>query len=214
MMTEMKRDISNTGLIAGRLCLDFTNTLDWRGTDNPFELLNNYEDLVTWSGRLGLLSDQETCHVLEIAGQKMTQSGSVYKRALALREALYRIFANIAQTQKPNQDDLVIFNQELSAAMARSRVSATASGFKWQWADQENPLDQVLWPIVFDAATLLTSDMLSRVGMCADKKCAWLFLDTSKNHKRRWCSMEDCGNRAKFQRHYKRKLKQGMNTKK
>jgi len=210
----MKRDISNTGLIAGRLCLDFTNTLDWRGMDNPFELLNNYEDLVTWSGRLEILSDQEMRRVLQITALQTAQSDSVYKRAIALREALYRIFAKISQNRKPDQDDLNIFNRELSSAMARSQVSATASGFKWQWADHENQLDRMFWPIVQDAATLLTSDMLSRVGMCSDEKCAWLFLDTSKSHKRRWCSMEDCGNRAKFQRHYKRKLKQGMNTKK
>lgn len=201
----MKRDITNIGLISGRLCLDFTNTLDWRGTDKPLELLNNYKDLLTWSGRLGLISDQETCQALEIASQETNRSELVYRRAIALREALYLIFAKICQNKKPDQTEFEIFNHELSAAMARSRISTAASGFKWQWSDKNNPLDRILWPIAFDAATLLTSDMLDRVGMCSDKKCAWLFLDTSKNHKRRWCSMEDCGNRAKFQRHYQRK---------
>ena len=28
--------------------------------------------------------------------------------------------------------------------------------------------------------------------------------DTSRNHSRRWCSMESCGNRAKAKRHYRR----------
>jgi len=43
------------------------------------------------------------------------------------------------------------------------------------------------------------------VRACASKTCQWFFLDTSKNHRRRWCDMTKCGNRAKFQRFYSRK---------
>jgi len=59
--------------------------------------------------------------------------------------------------------------------------------------------------VVHDAAGLLTSEKLDRVEECADDRCGWLFLDVSRNRSRRWCAMEDCGNRAKARRHYKRK---------
>jgi predicted RNA-binding Zn ribbon-like protein len=52
---------------------------------------------------------------------------------------------------------------------------------------------------------LLTSDKLSRVRQCQGENCTWLFLDTSKNHTRRWCEMKVCGNRVKARRHYERK---------
>jgi predicted RNA-binding Zn ribbon-like protein len=51
-----------------------------------------------------------------------------------------------------------------------------------------------LWPIARDAAELLASDRLEYVRACASKTCEWLFLDESKNHRRRWCDMTKCGN--------------------
>ncbi|MCX6026505.1 MAG: CGNR zinc finger domain-containing protein [Chloroflexi bacterium] len=66
----------------------------------------------------------------------------------------------------------------------------------------------VLWPVMRSAAELLTSDLASRVGQCQDDRgCGWLFIDTSRNHTRRWCAMGDCGNRAKARRHYLRTQK-------
>ncbi|MCA9894213.1 MAG: CGNR zinc finger domain-containing protein [Anaerolineae bacterium] len=63
----------------------------------------------------------------------------------------------------------------------------------------------MIWPVIHDAANLLTGNSLNRVGQCANvRDCGWLFLDTSRSGKRRWCSMETCGNRAKAKRHYQR----------
>ena len=68
-----------------------------------------------------------------------------------------------------------------------------------------NNLERVVWPVARSAADLLTSDLLSRVRRCEDDRgCGYLFIDTSRNRSRRWCSMESCGNRAKARRHYAR----------
>ena len=56
--------------------------------------------------------------------------------------------------------------------------------------------------VALSALRLLERDNFRRVRICGH--CGWLFLDLSKNHSRRWCSMEDCGNRAKAKRHYRR----------
>jgi predicted RNA-binding Zn ribbon-like protein len=42
---------------------------------------------------------------------------------------------------------------------------------------------------------------------CAAGTCTWLFLDRSRSHRRRWCSMTSCGNREKVRRFYARKRK-------
>ena len=68
----------------------------------------------------------------------------------------------------------------------------------------EISLDKMIWAVARSAADLLTSADLKRVGVCAGEGCGWLFFDTSKNNSRRWCAMEDCGNRAKARRHYQR----------
>lgn len=62
-------------------------------------------------------------------------------------------------------------------------------------------LDQVLWPMLRAATELATSPALERVRSCPGEDCGWLFLDTSKAGRRRWCSMAICGNRLKTKRH-------------
>ncbi len=66
--------------------------------------------------------------------------------------------------------------------------------------------DCLLWPAAHSAARLLTDEKLrSSVRQCADDRgCGVFFLDRTRNHSRRWCSMKSCGNRAKAQRHYQR----------
>jgi predicted RNA-binding Zn ribbon-like protein len=70
-----------------------------------------------------------------------------------------------------------------------------------------NQFDSMLWLISRAAADLLVSDQLPYVRACFSKTCEWFFLDTSKNHHRRWCDMTRCGNRAKVQRFYERQKK-------
>jgi predicted RNA-binding Zn ribbon-like protein len=67
----------------------------------------------------------------------------------------------------------------------------------------------MLYPIANSAAMLLTSEDLGRVRECANEEegCGSLFLDCSKSQSRRWCSMESCGNRAKFKTYYDRHLR-------
>ena len=69
-------------------------------------------------------------------------------------------------------------------------------------------MDLFLDPIIKSAADLLVSPELKRVKQCADDACGWLFMDKSRNNSRRWCSMKDCGNRAKAHRHYLRKCQE------
>jgi predicted RNA-binding Zn ribbon-like protein len=96
-------------------------------------------------------------------------------------------------------------NELLSRAPVRTAVRAEPrGGYRWQEARRHHPLDRPLWPLVWDAAALLTSDRRDWVRRCADDHCGWMFLDLSRQRTRRWCSMEDCGNGAKARRHYAR----------
>jgi predicted RNA-binding Zn ribbon-like protein len=96
-------------------------------------------------------------------------------------------------------------NRTLREALSRLEVAPAAGGFAWAWVADEASLDQVLWPVVRSAAQLLTSGELARVRECAREGCDWLFVDTSKNHSRRWCTMAVCGSRVKAGRYYRRK---------
>jgi predicted RNA-binding Zn ribbon-like protein len=187
-----------------RLCLDFVNTVDWRGSDQPVEFINSYADLVAWGRRKGVLNEGQEKRLLVEAGTHPVETKAVLEHALALREAVYSIFVAMTMGKEPEQKDLELLNNELARTFAFSRILPSGEGYVWSWVDEEMALDRMLWPVVRDAADLLTSSESSRVGKCADEKCGWLFLDNSRNRSRRWCSMKDCGNRAKARRHYQR----------
>jgi predicted RNA-binding Zn ribbon-like protein len=211
-MDEAGTNAGDLKLLGGRLSLDFTNTADWHASDHPVEFLTSYSDLVAWSQHVGILTDHQVRCLLKEAVRRPMDATAVLERAIALREAIYRIFSTTSHGRPPQAADLATFNAELAGALAQSRIVLTlrqaqdtaAEGFTWDWTGTEETLDGMLWPVVHDAAGLLTSEELDRVGQCADDRCGWLFLDTSRNRSRRWCSMEDCGNRAKARRHYER----------
>ena len=202
-MEQARTRADNLSLLGERLCLDFANTADWHASDQPVEYLTSYPELVAWSRHVGILAESRGGRLLELATQSPIEAKAVLARAVRLREAIYGIFAAVARGMEPPAKDLAALNAELSAALAHAQVVPSDEGFAWDWTAVD-ALDQMLWPVVQDAADLLTAGDLRRVGQCADDRCGWLFFDTSRNHSRRWCSMKDCGNRAKARRHYQR----------
>jgi predicted RNA-binding Zn ribbon-like protein len=187
----------------GRLCLDFANTVGGR-RDSPQEHLNHYEDLVAWGRQAGVLRDADARHLLRLAVQRPRDAARTLAEAIALREALFRIFSSV-NDGAPASADLDVLDAALSRALTHLRIVPGSRGFEWSWAAEEDALDRMLWPVVRSAADLLASDEVFRVGRCAGQNCDWLFLDASRNHSRRWCDMRDCGNREKARRYYARK---------
>ncbi len=193
----------SVSLIGGALCLDFVNTVGDIKSEHPYEHLTNYSDLVAWSKHAGILTPRLAQHLIQTAAQHPAEATAVYQRALTLRAALYRTFAARLAEYKPRTSDLAVLNETLAEAMSHAHIVTAENGYAWDWTGMENDLAQMLYPIARSAADILTSDNLARVRECEDDECGWLFVDTSKNHSRRWCSMDDCGNRAKARRHYR-----------
>jgi predicted RNA-binding Zn ribbon-like protein len=188
-----------------QLCLDFANTLDWHASEHPVETINSYVDLVSWASQASLLSDRIAQQLLRSAARQTTGADAVLTQARTFREALYGILVASAHRKTPRASDVAAFNAILSNYLAQSQLIRKNEGFTWAWAGREDALDQMLWGVAHSATALLTSSELQRVGQCADDRgCGYLFLDTSKNHTRQWCSMRGCGNRAKAKRHYEK----------
>lgn len=199
--------VSGLALDAGKLCLDFVNTIEWHASEQPVEYLNQYADLVAWARLAGIVDEAGGGALLRAAEEQPRAAERVLARAVAVREALFRIFT--ADEAKIAADDLSLFNGELRSALAQQVIARAGEDdsvrFQWQWVERKEALDRVLWPVVRSAADLLTSDELARVKMCEDDRgCGYMFFDTSRNRSRRWCSMESCGNRAKVQRYRRR----------
>jgi len=205
-MTDKKREAGSLKLVGGCLCLDFVNTLDWRGTDTPQEFLNTFYDLVRWSRHAGICTQQDAKKLQRMARQSNSAANKTLNQALKLRESIYRLFAAGISNQNPLQEDLILFNKNLTRSMKESRIIQTADGYAWHITGSQTRLDWILNPIIHSAAKILVSENRNKVKVCADSACGWLFIDVSRNRSRRWCDMQDCGNRAKASRFYRKKL--------
>jgi len=183
------------------ICLEFTNTMRWHASERPDETIRSYADLVAWARAAGVASDRSARRLLSRAKKHPADADLALARAISLREAIYRIFVALMNDTLAQRTDLDELNGAISRLTGGVRLVQAREGFAWEWRVDDDALDSFLWPIALSAVELLLSEDRHWVGQCADDRgCGWLFLDTSKNHSRRWCDMNDCGNRAKQRR--------------
>ena len=131
-----------------------------------------------------------------------------FERAIELRETLHRLFDAEAQDKTPAARDLAALNEALAAAPARTALRRERGAYGWEVDVKSGTALALLAPVLWSAGDLLAGPRLDRVRRCANPECGWLFLDDSRAGKRRWCSMQSCGNRAKARRHYHRSREQ------
>ncbi len=186
------------------MCLDFCNTLHDRASA-PRELLTSYDKLLLWGQQAHILTEDEAHLLNKEAQHHKKEAAAVLQQAIDLREAIFRLLLANLQGFSPDEADLGIFNAAFSHTMAQSCIVPREHGFERNWLPKKRALDWPLWSIVRATADLLTTEDLEDVRICASDTCSWLFLDTSKNHTRRWCDMKSCGNRAKARKHYSQK---------
>ena len=182
------------------LSIDFANTLYWRGSDPPTETFGTMDDLLTWCReQAGVpVALAEACR----AHGEEEGEPAMLARALALREALYRLFRAQAEQHEPLADDLALLGGFLAEAAPRVALARIDGGYAWRIGEGRATLAGLLSPVLWSAIDLLGGARLAKVKRCANDACQWLFIDDSKSGSRRWCSMSSCGNRAKAYRHY------------
>jgi predicted RNA-binding Zn ribbon-like protein len=197
-------------LLGGALCLNFTNTTSGRASDHNLEHLQRYEHLLAWAAHVGAL-DETSCRGLAALAKRHPRlaAGSLL-RAVGFRESLHGVFTARIAGAAPPALALGDLNETLAEAMAAASILPTATGFAWTWSDLAASLDCVLWPVARSAAELLTGPRLERLKVCPGQHCGWLFLDATRNGRRRWCEMEVCGSRAKMRRYRQRRQATNM----
>jgi predicted RNA-binding Zn ribbon-like protein len=190
-------------LLGGRLCLHFVNTVEGPISDHPVDFLADYADLARWAFHAGALEDSEAVRLASRA--RSPQAGAAFARAIETRAAMRRILRSIAHGARPDDRDLARLRDDYAARLADGRLVPTQHGYAWSW-DRSDDLARPLALILQSAVDLLTTGDLGRVRECPGAgDCGWLFYDTSKNGRRRWCSMEGCGSRVKMRRQYARR---------
>jgi predicted RNA-binding Zn ribbon-like protein len=204
-LSDSAARIAELELVGGRVCLDFVNTVDPRVGGKPQDYLASYADLVRWAEHAHLLAPDQVATLLDTAARRPKDAQAIFERAITLREILYRLFSAIAARKLPDPADLAAMQAAYVESQAKASLVPASGGLAWRWPTGTDALDQVLWPIVRSAIELATSSEVRRVKECPGLgDCGWLFVDTSKSGRRRWCSMESCGSRAKMRTYYAR----------
>ncbi|HET9298644.1 MAG TPA: ABATE domain-containing protein [Candidatus Polarisedimenticolaceae bacterium] len=202
-MSHVSEATKTFDLSGGNLCLDFANTA--RHVDASREDLPTYPALVSFAEQTGTVTHAQARALLAAAAKKPAAAARVLSRAIELRGAIFRTFSAIAGGGDVRAEDLAVIDRLAADAAAHTHLAPCDGGFHWELdAGALRELPGPLWPVVRSATDLLTSGAVATVRECALETCSWLFLDHSKNQKRRWCDMKICGNRSKARRHYAR----------
>jgi predicted RNA-binding Zn ribbon-like protein len=198
------REAETHRLLAGVLCLDFTNTLNGHNRADGHEYLQDFRDMVLWCRHAGLLTTGESSSALREGQNRRRAAEASYRNMIGLRETMFRIFCAVADGKQPRTNDLRRLDGAWKDGLRHAHMVHGNMGFTVGWDD--NPvLELIPRRLSASAVDLLTSGRLSRLRACSGDGCDWLFVDSSRNHLRRWCSMDECGNRAKMRRRQVRK---------
>jgi predicted RNA-binding Zn ribbon-like protein len=189
-------------LLAGALCLDFANTVDARFPrpgDTPPDFIASYEQLVRWSEGAGALDAPAARKLLVRAGREPKTASAAVSAAHRLRDAIYTLFTAMKDGREPPASAASELASFSARALERGRLVANAEANALTWTWPQLQLESMLWPIALSALELATSGEVTALKQCPghDGRCGWLFLDRTKNHSRRWCTMQICGNAEK-----------------
>jgi predicted RNA-binding Zn ribbon-like protein len=190
-------------IVGGNLAIDLLNTRDLRADGAPGgDVLADYDDIVAWALHMGVVSDVEADRLRGRARRHPAEAAAAFARVVAARDSLDHLFRAVAHGETPAAADLARLARDEADGLGHARLIEADGGVRWSWAD-DTGLDRPLWPIVHAALGLVLDGPLDRVKGCAT--CSFLFVDESRNRSRRWCSMDDCGTRAKMRSYVTRR---------
>jgi hypothetical protein len=208
--------------VGGDPALDLVNTL---GDERVADPLEDYASFGAWAARIGVIDDGTAARLAAGAGERPAAAARALAEARTLRTAFDAVFRPLAAAHDssaapaghdssgaghdssgaPPPEALARLVRRAGAAVERARLVPAEDAFAPAWDGDH--LERPLWPLSVAALDLLRSGPLDRVKAC--EGCPWLFLDTSRNRSRRWCSMDDCGSRSKMRSYRARRASTG-----
>jgi predicted RNA-binding Zn ribbon-like protein len=203
---ETRTRVRDVDFMGGNAALNLIDTVGGE-LDRPVapedDFLRTYDDLVELGLKTETLSEAAARRLRRAAGSHPRKAEAAWRRAVEVRAVLDSVFRPVAEGEPPPARALDELRELAAEAIARGRLLEGEDGrFPWSWEGVAE-LDAPIWPLVHSALELVTDGPLERVSQCG--RCRWLFLDTTKNHSRRWCSMEECGTDAKMERYVARR---------
>lgn len=202
-MKNTKRPFINVG---SHLSIELINT-QFICHGEMVDLLTELDDVVRWSKAMEIeltpsLSEQ-SLNKQSLNEQPLDKQGKPIDidEIRRFRSALKALFTAYSDGDVFEEEDLALLNQHLLAAPLQQQLTCEDS-IALQPVFKQLTIRQLLGKVAQEAAMLLSSPQGENIKTCSNPKCILMFVDVSRAKKRRWCSMERCGNRAKASTFY------------
>ncbi len=182
-----------------RLVVDLLNTVI-EVDGEVRDLLEHGRDVVVWA---------EAARVIRpgAAGAKDRALGREPRELRTFREQLRRGLAVWAATGDPSRRLVALLNRQMARDPEFTELRVRDGRARIDHASRSRPLDRLYGAIARSAAELVAGGTPERLRKCADPSCRLMFYDVSKGGRRRWCSMQTCGVRAKVRAFRERSTK-------
>jgi predicted RNA-binding Zn ribbon-like protein len=194
--------------LANFLCLDFVNTqVFYNG--RVIDLIPDFEDLLNWLIDARVLEENEADKYMDTF-HGTAKADEVLKQAHELRQAIRTLAENLSIGEQTEQNGFAIekVNAIFHMCQGYKQIEVVSGEFRESFACHSMDPVRLLLPIAESVSSLLRTGNYSLIRRCENPNCILHFYDISKNHSRRWCSMETCGNRVKVGAHYRRHKKE------
>jgi predicted RNA-binding Zn ribbon-like protein len=189
-------------LVGGLPCLDFANTAGGHTKIREVERIPTYQDVLSWAQFAEVLSASEARGIAQAVRAKPGAAARQVEEMHIFREALHRTVAAISGGQPIATKDFAKVRAVITEAIGVAEITRKDEAFLWT-ADVAAPgLGTVLTRVALSAHDMLTKEKPSQLRIC--ERCTWLFIDRTKNQKRRFCRQDACGAKARAERFYDR----------
>lgn len=189
-------------LVGGLPCLDFSNTAGGHTKIREVERIPTFQDVVRWALAAEILSSGEARNVLSAAKAKPQEAARQVHDMHVFREALQRTVSAIATGRPIEAKDFAQVRSTITKAVSMAEIAGKDEAFIWSVDMDGVGLGTVLNRVALSAHGMLTREKPSKLRIC--ERCTWLFIDRTKNQKRRFCRQDACGNKARAERFYEK----------
>jgi predicted RNA-binding Zn ribbon-like protein len=182
------------------LFISFGNTLEYERGE-PVDAVPDISSLLAWLRERRLISGRGLAVEAAHLRRDPDETARRVERFHHLRKLLHGIAAEVTEYGHPTTDQLRDLNHILRHGLHYHQIERDPDGTRYTFAQVGDRLDQARATIATSLAQFLADDAPSRLRVCANPGCRFLFVDRSPTGRRRWCDMRTCGNQAKVARH-------------
>jgi predicted RNA-binding Zn ribbon-like protein len=181
-------------LLGGRLAVDFANAPSYPAA--PYAELS-WEELILFLQAARIVSSERGAELLSLPQIDPASASLLLARAIRLRDALREALGALVRKSRVSPVCAAPINEVLRITEGHDELVQREGAWRLEFVAREGGLDWLLAAIARSAAEILMEGTDARVRICANPACGLFFCDTSRTHRRRWCSMAVCGNRHK-----------------